>query len=192
MSVIRIERVADGAGELANQRMALQLPPGWTIEDHPNDTLTGGSPPGSVTGYLKLIPPQGPQPFSPSPAYTTDASTPATLFSVAIPTGSDALVRFILSGRITGGSGASGNEGKSVAAGYVVRFDNPSGTPALSAGTIMPSDGVLWSIDEPGGGFLVPDLSAPVLAENSVTVTVKGKANVNVTWKAVVDSIVLV
>lgn len=56
--VVFLERLADGSGVLAPQERALRLPAGWTVVDHPTDSLAGGaSGPGQVTGYLELVPP---------------------------------------------------------------------------------------------------------------------------------------
>jgi hypothetical protein len=52
-----IQRIGDGTGLLGpNGRRAFKLPAGWTIVDHPLDTMTGNGD-GQVTGYLELVPP---------------------------------------------------------------------------------------------------------------------------------------
>jgi hypothetical protein len=58
MAVLTLQRLADGAGVLAPQQRAIKLPPDWTIEDHPQDSLAGTvGGDGEVTGYLELVPP---------------------------------------------------------------------------------------------------------------------------------------
>lgn len=60
MSIILVERLADGTGLLAPARRAIRLPAGWTVVDNPLGVLTGTpNGPGQVTGYLQLVPPAG-------------------------------------------------------------------------------------------------------------------------------------
>lgn len=56
MAVIYLQRIADGSGTLAPVERAFKLPAGWTIIDHPFESLAGAPErPGELTGYLELV-----------------------------------------------------------------------------------------------------------------------------------------
>ncbi len=62
MPVRFVQRFADGSGLLAANEIAIKLPAGWTIVDHPTDSLAGvAGGQGQVVGYLELVPPPLPE-----------------------------------------------------------------------------------------------------------------------------------
>lgn len=74
--VVFLQRLADGSGALAPQERAIRLPAGWTVIDHPTDSLAGSADgPGQITGYVELVPPSAPEldgvTFNLAPAPTT-------------------------------------------------------------------------------------------------------------------------
>lgn len=125
-----------------------------------------------------------------APATPGVGTAPATLCTVTIPTGYDAVVSLDVMAKVTGGSGAGGNVGKRLALATKLLFVNPSGTPAAGSGVLSPTGGVYWSYDEMSG-FLEPTPFSFVFTPNSVTVKIASIANVNVDWSAVVTSVSL-
>lgn len=122
MPVVFLERLATDAG-LAPQERAIKLPAGWTIVDHPLDSLSGGpGGPGQVTGYLKLVPPALPALGS---GYTLGDQDPPQYVAA-------------VSSTVTLSSGTQVVGTVQVGAGKVVTFDL-----SVNAKIILPVPGIL-------------------------------------------------
>lgn len=137
MTVSHIDRIADGAGTLAPARVALLLPVGWTIKDHPQDSLVGlSSVGGEVTGFSELIPPAAS--LAPNTvtgaAQTTDA-TPANVVAIPIATGQAARLAVGIHASVKSGPFATGALDLELRA--LVR--NLSGSPALDRTNVGPN-----------------------------------------------------
>lgn len=129
-----LQRIA-AAGALAPQQIAFLLPDGWSIEDHPDDSLPGAvGADGEVTGYSKLVPPTGT--VITATVTTVDATPAPSLVPVPIATGQAA--------RLTVGVHASVKSGAYSGGAYDLELRalvrNVGGTPVLDVNGVGPNN----------------------------------------------------
>lgn len=189
MAVVTLQRVADGTGVLAPQERALKLPAGWTIVDHPQDSLVGTlGGDGQVTGYLELVPPAASVVPITGTLTTTDTNTHVVPALLAIPTGTDVVVVLDVYMSVVTGAHA----GDVWYARFSQLWVNPSGTPIAVSMAAPNSSGpsgaaVLLETDTSsgaivGGSFALAWVFAPASAQLSVT----GYAAETIHWSVVI------
>ena len=115
--------------------------------------------------------------YTPALKLTTPSNTLTIVTTIPLATGSDLILDLNFKARIKSGA----LTGHSFTACTRVVLENPSGTPALSSGTVTPTGGIIFTDDETSAALGGSNLTASYSA-NTITLSITGIASTTIDW----------